>query len=116
MSLSLNRMKVLLKEISMKLSLILALCVISIIGNAQTVYFSNQNGMPTGSAQTIGNTTYYSNQNGMPVGSAQTVGNTVYYSNQNGMPAGSAQVIPGPSSQSTITPLAPLTPLGPLGR
>ena len=86
------------------------------IANAQTVYYSNQNGMPTGSAQTVGNTTYYSNQNGMPVGTAQVSGNTVYYSNQNGMPMGTAQLPQASSPQPAIMPMAPLFPSSPIGR
>ena len=63
------------------------------LANSQTVYYSDQRGMPIGSAQTVGNTTYYSNQQGMPMGSAQTAGNATYYSNQFGQPIGTAQAV-----------------------
>ena len=54
------------------LSIGLALAFISFQATSQTTYYSNQNGMPVGQAQQVGNTTYYSNQNGMPVGQAQS--------------------------------------------
>ena len=59
----------------------------------QTVYYSDQRGMPVGAAQTVGNTTYYSNQQGVPIGSAQTAGNAIYYSNSFGQPIGTAQAV-----------------------
>lgn len=63
---------------------------------SQTVYFSNQYGQTTGSANTVGNTTYFSDQYGRSVGSANVVGNTTYFSDQYGRPMGSA-TNPNPS-------------------
>lgn len=70
---------------------------------AQTTYYSNQYGMPQGSATQSGNTTYFTNQYGMPQGSATQVGNTTHYSNQYGMPQGSARTI-GPTAIQPIRP------------
>ena len=55
-----------------RICLVMTLALVSVHAGAQTTYYSNQNGMPVGQAQQVGNTTYYTNQNGMPVGQAQT--------------------------------------------
>lgn len=71
-------------------NLFLLAAFFSSISIAQTTYYSDQYGMPQGSATRVGNTTYYSNQYGMPQGAATQSGNTTYYSNQYGTPQGSA--------------------------
>jgi hypothetical protein len=83
--------------------LLLIAAFVSSTSLAQTTYYSNQYGMPQGSATRSGNTTYYSNQYGMPQGTATQSGNTTYYSNQYGMPQGSTTTI-GPPPIQQIRP------------
>ena len=92
-------------ETSKMKNLFLIVAIASNLSLAQTTYYSNQYGMPQGSATQVGNTIYYSNQYGMPQGSATQSGNTTYYNNQYGMPKGSATTI-GP------TPIQPIKPYG----
>jgi hypothetical protein len=107
-------------------NLFLLAAFVSSISLAQTTYYSDQYGMPQGSATRAGNTTYYSNQYGMPQGSATQSGNTTYYSNQYGMPQGSAtqsgnttyynnQYGMPQGSATTIGP-TPIQPIRPYGR
>ena len=86
---------------------------------SQTIFYSDSNGMPLGTAQRSGNTTYYSNANGMPIGTAQQSGNTTYYSNANGMPVGIAQSPQNFQQQPFLqapmnAPSAPIFPTSPL--
>ena len=91
-----------------KLALIL-ICT-SGIATAQTVTYSNQYGMPIGTAQTNGNTTTYSNQYGQVTGYAQStppnMGMTLL-----------AVPVPAPQAMPTV-PVAPVMPVMPvlLGR
>lgn len=113
-------------EASMMKNLFLLAAFVSSISLAQTTYYSNQYGMPQGSATRAGNTTYYSNQYGMPQGAAIQSGNTTYYNNQYGMPLGSAtqsgnttyynnQYGMPQGSATTIGP-TPIQPIRPYGR
>ena len=104
----------------MKYLLVLLMSISSVVF-AQTTYYSDSNGMPLGTAQSIGNMTYYSNSNGMPVGTAQSIGGMTYYSNANGMPVGTAQSpqqfqqAPVNSSPAPTFPSGPLFPSSPRG-
>jgi len=86
----------------------------SSVGIAQTTYYSDSNGMPIGTAQSVGNMTYYSNANGMPIGTAQSAGGTTYYSNANGMPVGTAQSPQQYQQAPVYNSPAPTFPTGPL--
>jgi hypothetical protein len=90
-------------EINDMKNLLLIAAFVSSTSLAQTTYYSNQYGMPQGTATQSGNTTYFSNQYGMPQGTATQSGNTTYYSNQYGMPQGSTTTI-GPAPIQQIRP------------
>jgi len=91
-----------------KLGLIL-ICT-SGIATAQTVTYTNQYGMPVGTAQTNGNMTTYSNQYGQVVGYSQGTPPAA-------PPAFVAPSMPAPQAMPTL-PVAPIMPVMPvlLGR
>lgn len=122
---SLKQALIYMEASKMKYLFLLA-AFVSSISLAQTTYYSDQYGMPQGSATRTGNTTYYSNQYGIPQGTATQLGNTTYYSNQYGIPQGSAtqsgnttyynnQYGMPQGSATTIGP-APIQQIRPYGR
>lgn len=90
----------------MKQIFLSAALLIPILGYCQTTFFSDQYGMPAGSATRSGNMTYFNDANGMPQGNAIQSGNTTYFSNQYGMPVGSATAPP----QATTPQIQPIYP------
>ena len=98
--------------------LLLSMLLTGIV-HAQTTFFSDQYGMPAGSATRSGNTTFFNDSYGMPQGSATQSGNTTFFNDQYGMPKGSA-IAPIPSlptlPQPQFTYPNPIQPLQPFGR
>ena len=79
---------------------------------AQTTYFYDQYGMPTGSATQSGSTTYFNNNIGMPTGIATRSGNTIYTNDSIGMPTGTATI----TTPYPVRPVTPIKPIQPYGR
>ena len=105
------------RQIGESMKKLFCIYFVSTVAVAQTTFFSDQYGMPTGSATRSGDTTFYNDSYGMPQGSSQRSGNTTFFSNEYGMPVGSAvspsQVQPLPSlpPPPQMQPFQPLQPL-----